>query len=120
MKNKFAAILLSASMLASFSANAQDAKQGDDFSARKAEMVADLGKEKAIVDSAISCINSAAKTEDIKKCHEQKRASMDSLRQAREAAQQQRMGERKQKLQKELQEIDNKMNKKQPSSSQNQ
>lgn len=112
MKNKFLVLGLSISMLASFSANAQEKEGGDKFAERKAQMIAELNKEKSLIDASISCINSAAKTEDMKKCHEQRKSSMDSLRQAREAEHQKRMGERKAKLQQELQDIDQKMNEK--------
>ena len=44
----------------------------------------------------------------MQKCHEQKKSSMDALRQEREAIHQKRTAERKDKLQKELKELDEK------------
>ncbi|MBU6141036.1 MAG: hypothetical protein KGP29_05750 [Proteobacteria bacterium] len=105
MKIKITSALV-LSMLVSISAQAQEEQSGEKFSAHKTEMVGQLNKEKTIIDSAISCINSATKKEDAQKCHEQKKTSMDALRAEREALQQKRMSERKEKLQKELSEID--------------
>lgn len=99
-------------------AQAQEQKNNDRFAEFKSEMISDLNKEKSILESSISCINAAAKKDDMEKCHEQKRAGMESLRQARDAKQKQRMGERKERLQKELSEIDQKMNQKKPSTQQ--
>ncbi len=105
MKIKITSALL-LSMFVSMSANAQEEQSGEKFSAHKAEMIGQLNKEKSMIDASISCINSAAKKEDMQKCHEQRKASMDALRQEREAMQKKRMGEKKERLQKELNEID--------------
>lgn len=110
MKIRIATFGLLLSLAASMSAHAQEEqggeKSGEKFSAHKTEMVARLNKEKAMIETTISCVNSAAKKEDLQKCHEQKKASMDAFRQEGEALQKKRMAERKEKLQKELNEID--------------
>ena len=113
MKNKIILIGLLLSLTINFSANAQENSGGNDnkISEVKSEIVADLNKEKSIIDSAISCINSAAKRDDFKKCHEQKKSSMDALRQDREAREQKRIAERKQKLQSELDKLNQKSSK---------
>lgn len=112
---KLTLALLSLCLSASL-AQAQEQKNDNRFAEFKSEMISDLNKEKAILESSISCINAATKKEDMEKCHEQKRAGMDSLKQARDAKQKQRMSERKERLQKEMNEIDQKMNQKQPTS----
>ena len=112
MKIKTTILGLSLTLFASMSAQAQEEKSGEKsgekFAAHKTEMLGHLNKEKSAIDAAISCINSATKKEDAEKCHEQKKASMDSMRQEREASHKKRMAEKKERLQKELKEIDEK------------
>lgn len=108
MKIKNTALGILLSLLVSMSAHAQEEQNGEKFSAHKTEMLGQLNKEKSLIDATISCINSAAKKEDMQKCHEQKKSSMDALRQEREAIHQKRTAERKDKLQKELKELDEK------------
>jgi len=104
-------IALIASIISAIScgAFAQDATtQKNDFASHKGEIIANMNKEKAIIDTAISCINSATKREDAEKCHAQKKASMDALRAQMEASREQRMEQRKENLQNKI----NKMNEK--------
>ena len=108
MKIKNTALGILLSLIVSMSAHAQEEQSGEKFSAHKTEMLGQLNKEKSLIDATISCINSAAKKEDMKKCHEQKKSSMDALRLDRDAIQQKRTAERKDKLQKELKELDEK------------
>ncbi len=108
MKIKTTILGLSLTLFASMSAQAQEEKSGEKFAAHKTEMLGHLNKEKSAIDAAISCINSATKKEDAEKCHEQKKASMDSMRQEREESHKKRMAEKKERLQKELKEIDEK------------
>ena len=114
MKNKFAIIALSASLLSSFSAQAQETgKDGNEnFAAHKSEIISNLNREKSIIDVEISCINAASKTTDAKACHDQKRASMDALRKERDAARDKHMLERKGKLQDKINKIDERKTKK--------
>lgn len=112
---KLTLALLSLCLSASL-AHAQEQKNEDRFAEFKSEMLADLNKEKAAIDSAISCTNAATKPDDMKKCGDQRKSVMDALRQARDAKQKERMSQRKERLQKEMSEIDQKLNQKQPSS----
>ncbi|MBM3579826.1 MAG: hypothetical protein FJX34_03535 [Alphaproteobacteria bacterium] len=108
MKNKTILIGLSLVMLSSLAAYAEERRDGDNFSARKAEIMSHLSKEKSIIDAMISCVNSASKKEEIERCSEQRKASHGALRQEREAMEQKRMAERREHLQKELKELDDK------------
>jgi len=100
------ALITSAISCGSFAQDATPPK--DDFASHKGEIIANMNKEKSIIDAAIACINSASKREDAKKCHDQKKASMDALRQQIEASREQRMEQRKENMQNKL----NKMNEK--------
>ncbi len=112
-KISFIALITS---IISYNSFAQDnTAPKDDFTSHKPEIIANLNKEKAIIDNAISCINSATKREDAEKCREQKKASMDTFRQQMDAAHQQRINQRKEKLQNEL----NKLNEKSVATSSN-
>jgi hypothetical protein len=105
---KFITIAIT-SLLITSAAYAQN--EGEDkktFAEIKPEIIANLNKEKSIIDSAISCVNSAQLKEDAKKCRDQKKSAMDALKQQREAAHQQRIGNRKQHLQDELKKMDEK------------
>ena len=106
MKNQFAIIALSLSLFAFSSAVAQEAKErkGGEFASQKAQIVTNLNQEKAILDSEISCVNSAQNKEGVERCRDQKMASMDKLKQQRIAAQ-------KEHLQNELKKLDEKSSK---------
>ena len=94
MKNKFAVIGLFVSLFASLPAQAQEEKSNDNFATNKTEIISGLNKEKAIIDAAISCTNSATKREDEQKCREQKKSATDALKQERKASQEQRTGQK--------------------------
>lgn len=50
------------------------------FAEHKANMIKRLNDEKSVFDQMISCVNSAQKHEDMKKCHEQRQTAMQKLR----------------------------------------
>lgn len=96
----FAAILFSAQSLAQGSSqNSQD-----NFANHKAKIIENLNKEKAIIDSEISCINSASSKEDGKKCRDQKKAQMDALRSERKDMRQDMIEKRREKLNEKISE----------------
>lgn len=101
MKNKFSVMALTSLLLVASTAIAQEAKNEDNFAKRKAEVVANLNQEKSITDQGISCVNGAQKREDLEKCRDQKRASMDALKQKM-------IGDRKANLQNQIQKLDQK------------
>ncbi|MCE3255704.1 MAG: hypothetical protein K0R25_1198 [Rickettsiaceae bacterium] len=107
MKTKFAIIALTISVFTSSVALAEQGQSGENsgenFAKHKAEIIANLNQEKAVIDQAISCINSAQNKETAMKCHEQKRASMEQMKQ-------QRMAKRKEHLQDQINKIDQKSN----------
>lgn len=108
---KIAIVTLSIALFSSFSANAQETSDGkENIANHKAEIIASLNKEKSIIDSAIACINSASNTSAVKACHDQRKSSMDALRNEREAAREKAMSERKAKLQDKINKIDEKQN----------
>jgi hypothetical protein len=91
---KFAVIALSMSLLASWTAFAQEEGGEDNFAKHKAEIVANLNKEKAAIDGEISCINSAKQSVDAKNCREKRRAVMEQLQRDRIAKQKANLQER--------------------------
>jgi len=101
MKNKFApkfaVIALSMSLLASSAAFAQEEGEGN-FATHKAEIIANLNKEKAAIDSEISCISSAKQHQDAKSCREKRRAIMEQMRSERTAKQKAHLQEKLKKL----------------------
>ncbi len=104
MKNKFTIIALSISLLTSWSAFALEEGGEDNFAKHKSEMIANLNKEKAAIDSEISCISSANQSSDAKKCREKRRAAMEQLHRDRIAKQ-------KAHLQEKLKNLDEKSSK---------
>jgi ABC-type phosphate transport system auxiliary subunit len=105
MKNKFTAIALAISLISSSAAIAQEAnKKTDNFAQRKADVVANITKEKALLDQMISCVNGAASVGDIEKCREQKQQAM-------QAAKQERIASKKSELQSQIQKLDEESNK---------
>lgn len=109
MKIKITALGLALSLFTSMLAHAQEEQSNEKFSAHKTEFVGRLTKEKMMIESTIACVNAASKKEDMQKCHEQRKASMDALRQEEAALHKKRMAERRERLQKELNEIDAKI-----------
>jgi len=74
---------------------------GKNFAAHKAEMIANINKEKAVLDKMASCIQSAQNIEAIKKCHEIKKSAMNQM-------QSEMLQKRKQHLTEELKKIESK------------
>lgn len=116
MKNKFIVTLFSLSVLASSMAVAETPPESSDkrkemFAAHKAQIIANLNKEKSIVDASISCVNAAQNKEGIEKCHEQRKSSMESLRKDIAEQRQQNMNERKAHLQERSDKLNEKMKK---------
>ena len=68
------------------------------FSEIKADMLSNLGQEKTAIEQTIACVNSTQKMDDLEKCREIKRSSMDKLREANKA-------KHKQRLEQELKEL---------------
>jgi hypothetical protein len=104
MKNKFAIIALSMSLFASSAAFAVEEKaenKGENFAKHKAEIVADLNKEKGILDQTISCVSATAGKEGVEKCREQKHAAMEKLRQ-------EKINQQKARLQDKIKKLDEK------------
>ena len=54
MKNKFALIAFSISLLSTSAAIAQEEKNGENFAKHKAEIVANLNQEKGAIDGEIA------------------------------------------------------------------
>ncbi len=98
---KLLAIALLTSLLVSSIAGAEEIKNKDNFAKHKAEIIIQLSQEKVAVDNAISCINSANKREDTEKCREQKKSSMDKLKQERIAGQKARLQDQIKRLDEE-------------------
>ena len=86
MKNKFLILTSLAISLASFSVTAEEGRQerNIDVAEHKAKIIAHLNQQKLAIDQEISCINSANKRDDIKNCHEQRKAAMEKLKAQRE------------------------------------
>lgn len=82
--------------------NMENARPGlrneEKFSERKAEMLSNLNQEKSTIDQVLNCVNSAQKGDDLEKCHEIKRASMEKMKEAH-------ITKRKQRLERELKEL---------------
>ncbi len=104
MKNKFALIALSISLLASSAAFAKKERDENKFTKHKAEVIANLNKERSAIDSEISCLNSATQKKEARKCRKQRRAVLDKLRQ-------ERVAKRKAHRQEKLKKLDEKSNK---------
>jgi hypothetical protein len=106
---KIAIVTLSMALLLNFPAMAQEnPEKQENFLKHKSEIITSLTKEKSIIESSISCINSASKKEDIKNCHSKKKSEMDSLREERKAAREKMSSERKAKLEEGIKRIDEK------------
>jgi hypothetical protein len=101
MKNKFAIIALSFSLLASWSAFAAEEQGEDNFAKHKSEIIADLNKEKVTIDSQIACISSSKEKKDAESCREKRRAAMEQM-------QKDRIAKQKAHLQEKLKELDEK------------
>ncbi len=104
MKNKFAIIALSMSLLASSAAFAEGEQKGENFAKHKAEVIADLNKEKGIIDQSITCVHSAQKRDDMEKCRNQTQTAMEKLRQ-------EKINQRKNHLQDQIKKLDDKSQK---------
>lgn len=111
MKIKLGAIILVTAMLAANIAKAEapadgggDANKEARFSEMKAGMLKNLNDDKSSIDQVISCVNSAQKHDDMAKCREMRKANM-------EKAHMRNLEERKSHLEKQQQEIQNKLQK---------
>lgn len=104
MKNKFAIIALSFSLLTNWSAFALEDQGEDNFAKHKSEIIADLNKEKAAIDSQIACISSAKARQDAQNCREKRRAAMEQM-------QKDRIAKQKAHLQEKLKDLDEKSSK---------
>jgi hypothetical protein len=83
-----------------------DSKRTEKLQEIKTEILASLNEEKAVIEQEISCVKSAQKGEDMRKCRETKRASMDQIREKNKQNRDARKQERRQKLQEEIGKID--------------
>lgn len=99
MKNKFAIITLFVSLLASSAAMSKEEKNVNNFAENKAKIIANLNQEKSAIETEISCVNSSKEIEAAKKCREQRKATMEKLKQ-------QRLAEKKARLQDQIKKID--------------
>ena len=95
-------ILLTAILASATQAFAQDSSK--DLLANKSQIIAFLTKEKAIIDSEISCLNAAATKENMNNCHEQKKSQMSALKEERKALRQERVENRREKLNEKINE----------------
>lgn len=102
MKLKLSSIFLALSLISTVAfaegENVDSGKREENFAARKAEIINDLNAEKASIEKSIACVSSAAKVEDMKKCHEERKAAMDKMHQDRLARHRQHMDERKERM----------------------
>jgi hypothetical protein len=112
MKNKFAIIALSMSLFAGSAAFAEDEQNGENFAQHKAEIVANLNKEKAAIDVEISCMNSATKKQDAQNCREKRKATMEQLHRDRIAKQKAHLQEKLKNLDEKSSQIGQKNDKK--------
>ena len=79
-------------LVLSFSAYAKNGKR---FEERKAKAVEQIGKRIAVLETAKSCISSAADREALKACRKAQKSSMQALKAERKAWQAERKANRK-------------------------
>lgn len=99
MKVKFISMVFGLALVSSGVVYAQDSKREEYFSENKAQMLKNLTEEKSGLEQVLGCVNSAKNQDDMKKCHDLKKANMEKMRDLKRA-------ERKEHLQKQLKKID--------------
>ncbi len=102
MKMKLTILTLALALLSGTSVFAEEAKSKEEnFAERKTQMAKDLNEEKAGLDKVITCVNSAQKHEDMKKCNEIRHANIQKIRERS-------IEKRKERLQNEIKQLDEK------------
>jgi hypothetical protein len=105
---KISLIALLTSSVIAFNASAQDSEGKNNIASFRAQVIASLNKEKAIIDTEISCMNSVSTTEDFAQCRATKKAAMNVLRAERQSMSAQRLESRKENLEKKMSKINEK------------